>query len=88
MKIEYLASRKKHVAGAKITDPIAESTPQAREDDPVDKASTNEIWRRIVENASAAERAKLHAMTPDQRLKLITEYADDPDRPYRRGRSR
>lgn len=62
-----------------MTEGTAASEQQTRELDPVDAASTDEVFNLIVQQAKPSERAKLNAMTPDQRLELVATIAHDPD---------
>jgi hypothetical protein len=77
---EQEAQRKSVFAGA-MSDATAASAKQTRERDPINAASTStdDLFHRLVEQAKPSERAKLNAMTPEQRRQLIATIEHDPD---------
>lgn len=78
---EHEAQRKSVSAGA-MSEAAAASAKQSREPDPIDaaSASTDDLFRRLLEQAKPSERAKLNAMTPGQRRELIATIEHDPDK--------
>ncbi|MGA2497275.1 MAG: hypothetical protein ABSH20_06015, partial [Tepidisphaeraceae bacterium] len=93
--VEHKAQRK---IGAEVamTEAVTATAEQTREPDPMDAASapTDVIFHRLVEQAKPSERAKLHAMTREQRRELVAKIEHDPEchdldeSPRVRGRSR
>jgi len=77
MRAEYEA-RTKSVTTVPLSETRAELTAQSRESSPVETASqsTDTIFHRLLEQAAPHERAKLNALTPAQRLQLVTTCQD------------
>jgi hypothetical protein len=69
---------------------IAELEPQTREPDPSDAAAqtTDAAFRRLLEQATPEERARLNAMQPAKRLELVATIEHDPDAEEQRKRRR
>lgn len=74
-------SHQRSVSAVALTRGVAASTAQTREPDPAEKAaeSTDAVFQRLLEEATPAERAKLNAMSTDQRRELIATCQHDPD---------
>lgn len=81
LRAKHDAQRKSVSAGA-MTEGAAASAKQSREPDPIDaaSASTDDLFRRLLEQAKPSERAILNAMTPAQRRELIATIEHDPDK--------
>lgn len=80
-RAEHDAQRTSVSAGAMTGE--AASAKQTREPNPIDaaSASTDDLFRRLLEEAQPSERAKLNALTPAQRRELVATIEHDPDKP-------
>jgi hypothetical protein len=67
----------KSVSARAITPQVAASAKQARERDPAEAVSTDEIFDALLEQATPAERAELHAKDSAQRRELVEAMDQD-----------
>jgi hypothetical protein len=77
VKLSEHEATRKSVSAVAMTGRAATSTKQERERDPAEAASTDEIFRALVEQAEERERGKLNAMTDSERGALVTAIGED-----------
>lgn len=87
-KLAEHEARRKSVSAGPMSEAAAESAKQTRERDPAEAASTDEVFRALVEQSKEHERARLNGMSDAQRRDLVAALDENSIRELFKPRTR